>query len=251
MDRQVFEKLSFWEKDIPQYQCPSCNRGVLQLRGEPQLEFTAETTRHKDEEWFDWEDHCEFVFSGKLVCGNCAEPFFIVGDGYPRSYEYEEPDGRTCQSLASYFKVKFIQPPLKFIECPEQLSDDFKAQIDSAFALYFPNPSACCNSIRCAVEVLLTEWEVPLKTDDGRYFPLGKRLELLPEKYSEFRDLLVAVKWLGNSGSHADQSFSHTNALDGFEMLEHVLAKAYDQLGPRLRAMAEEINAHKGPVRRP
>lgn len=250
MDRQVFEQLSFWRDEVPDYPCPSCDRGTLKLKGPLLSEFTAQTNRYKDEEWFDWEEHGEFVFSGTLICGSCTEPFFIVGDGHPEPDVYDDEDGRPCQSLFSSNNVKYVQPHLRLIDYPGELSDEFKAQINSAFALYFSNPSACCNSIRCAVEVLLTEWGVPLKTADDRYLPLGKRLNLLPEKYAEYRELLVAVKWLGNSGSHADQSFSHKNSLDGFEMLEHVLSKAYDRLGPRLSAMAEQINAHKGPVRR-
>lgn len=250
MDREVFEQLSFWRDEVPDYPCPSCGRGRLKLKGPLLSEFTAHTNRYKKELWFDWEEHGEFIFSGLLNCGSCSEPVFIVGDGYPEPEVYDEEDGRPYQKLSPSHNVKYVQPHLKLIDYPEELSVEFKTQINSAFTLYFSNPSACCNSIRCAVEALLTEWGIPSKRKNDKHFPLSDRLDLLAGKYEEYRDLLVAVKWLGNSGSHAGQSFSHKNALDGFEMLEHVLSRAYDQLGPRLSAMAEQINAHKGPVRR-
>jgi hypothetical protein len=249
LDREIFEKISFCDDQIPKYPCPSCGRGQLNLKS-LQSEFTAQTKLYKDEEWFDWEDHADFVFNGMLCCSSCEEVVFVVGNGKPISYEYEDETGRQCQDLFSSHIVKYFQPSLKLIECPSQVSNEFQEQINGAFCLYFISPSACCNSIRCAVEVLLTDWGVPLKEEGGKYTSLGNRLNMLPEKYSEYLDMLKAVKWLGNSGSHADQMFSHGDALDGLEMLEYVLNRVYDQHGPRLIAMAGRINEHKGPVRR-
>ncbi|WP_207849505.1 MULTISPECIES: DUF4145 domain-containing protein [unclassified Pseudomonas] len=250
MEREIFENVSFCEDQVPKYPCPSCGRGQLKLKGELQSEFTAQTELYKDEEWFDWEDHADFVFSGMLRCTGCDEAVFLVGSGKPKSYEYEDETGRPCRDLFSYHTVRYFQPFLKLIDCPDQVSDEFRKQIDSAFSLYFTSPSACCNSIRCAVEVLLTDWGIPLRGEGEKYIPLGNRLSLLPENYSKYLDFLKAVKWLGNSGSHADQMFSHSDALDGLEMLEYVLSKVYDQHGPRITAMADRINEHKGPVRR-
>lgn len=48
---------------------------------------------------------------------------------------------------------------------------------------------------------------------------------------------LMALKWLGNAGSH-DGSLNKDDLLDAFEVLDHVLAEIIDERSERVAALA-------------
>ena len=56
---------------------------------------------------------------------------------------------------------------------------------------------------------------------------------------------LLAVKWIGNNGSHSD-SISIQEALDGAELFSHALGLLYDTKASKLKKKALKINASKG-----
>jgi Domain of unknown function (DUF4145) len=65
-------------------------------------------------------------------------------------------------------------------------------------------------------------------------------------------DLLLAVKWLGNAGSHADMAgISRHDVLDGMEITEHVLHLLFDKSGQAVTKLAKSINKRKGPLPKP
>jgi uncharacterized small protein (DUF1192 family) len=56
----------------------------------------------------------------------------------------------------------------------------------------------------------------------------------------------MAVKWLGNAGSHA-APLTADDVLDGFEILEHALDKLYSERDERVGALTRAINRRKAP----
>jgi hypothetical protein len=60
-------------------------------------------------------------------------------------------------------------------------------------------------------------------------------------------NLMLAVKWIGNAGSHTG-SVKEKDIFDGFDLLEHVLYTLFPPQVPNLAALAQSINAAKGPV---
>jgi hypothetical protein len=51
---------------------------------------------------------------------------------------------------------------------------------------------------------------------------------------------LMALKWLGNTGSH-DSSVSRADLLDAFEILEHVLAEILERRSERVAELAKQL----------
>lgn len=79
------------------------------------------------------------------------------------------------------------------------------------------------------------------------FLNLHSRINLLPEKYGELKELLLAIKWLGNAGSHADSPISIDDVMDAYQLIDHVLQELYVQKGKKAKALAKLINKKKGP----
>jgi hypothetical protein len=97
--------------------------------------------------------------------------------------------------------------------------------LNESFKLFFSAPSAASNSVRVAIEELLTELKVKrfnLVSKKRRMISLHQRIGLLPAKYVELKEMLTAIKWIGNAGSHGGEQLSHDDVLDAFELTEHV-----------------------------
>jgi len=76
---------------------------------------------------------------------------------------------------------------------------------------------------------------------------LHSRLELFKKNQPQIADHLLAIKWIGNSGSHIGK-IEKVDILDAFELLEYSLNKLYDNSEKRINNLAREINRVKGPV---
>jgi hypothetical protein len=64
-------------------------------------------------------------------------------------------------------------------------------------------------------------------------------------------ELLTAIKWLGNAGSHAGSSVSADDVLVAYNLIEHVLADIYNNPKSDLVAVAKKVNKRKGPIKPP
>jgi hypothetical protein len=62
-------------------------------------------------------------------------------------------------------------------------------------------------------------------------------------------ELLRAVKWIGNHGSHEEPDLTVDDVLETVELLAHALDLVYDDRGERLSVRAAAVNAQKGPLR--
>lgn len=75
---------------------------------------------------------------------------------------------------------------------------------------------------------------------------LHNRIEEFKKKSSALADLLMAIKWLGNAGSHIT-AITSNDILDAYEMMEHLLAEIYDPPAKNLAKLAKQINQSKRP----
>jgi len=79
-----------------------------------------------------------------------------------------------------------------------------------------------------------------------RIINLHQRIDLLPAKYDELKDMLMAVKWLGNAGSHQGGELTTDDVMDAYEIIEHVLSEVYEEKTKKLKAIAKKVNKAKG-----
>ncbi|MDL5366091.1 DUF4145 domain-containing protein [Xanthomonas sp. NCPPB 2654] len=200
-----------------------------------------------------WDpDWIEYVYSGILQCGNgnCGE--FVANSGtggVDIDVEIDE-SGEPEQTWADFFRPKYFEPPLRLIDIPKECPDSVSSPLQESFRLFFSSPAAASNNVRVALEALLTELGVKrFNTRSGRriFLNLHSRISLLPPKHSDLGELLLAIKWLGNAGSHADSIVTIDDVMDAYELIDHVLQELYMQKAKKAKALAKMINKKKGP----
>ena len=75
---------------------------------------------------------------------------------------------------------------------------------------------------------------------------LHNRIDKLAKQHSELKELLLAIKWIGNEGSHPEKSLTKNNVIDLYEILEHVLSELFENKSKSILAKAKKINKAKG-----
>lgn len=251
MDRRVL-KIPFTRKNTPDWVCPRCKKGVLRFV-QDSFHFEEEKDSkdaHTHEAWDpDW---IAYVYSGLLRCGNdgCKESVANCGTGgVGVDYEMGE-EGEPEQTWEDYFRPTYFEPPLQLIDIPEACPESVETPLKESFRLFFCSPPAASNNVRIALEALLTELGVKrFNVKNGRrvFLTLHSRITLLPAKHSELGDLLLAIKWLGNAGSHSDSQVSIDDVMDAYDLVDHVLQELYTQKAKKAKALAKQINKKKGP----
>ncbi len=136
---------------------------------------------------------------------------------------------------------------------PKRCPKSIEGEVCAAFALYWLDHASSLNRIRNAIGLMLTEMGIKrhsLKSGGGRIrLTLDARIQVLRSKkpaVSELCDRLLAVKHLGNAGSHPG-NVHIDDVFDGFDILEQVLAETYTNHTSVLAKMVKQINQRKGP----
>ena len=130
-----------------------------------------------------------------------------------------------------------------------------KIELKKAFSLFWSDTGSCANRLRAAVEALLTDRKVPRLTINKKgkreRISLHARIEKFKQVDANSANYLLAIKWLGNAGSHANlDELSGDDLLSGFELFEHVVGIIYVQREKHLQKIAKAINSRKGrPIR--
>jgi hypothetical protein len=70
---------------------------------------------------------------------------------------------------------------------------------------------------------------------------------MLPSKHNNLKELLVAIKWLGNAGSHNSTEITRDDVLDAYEIMALVLKQVLSSDEAHVKKMVKEINKKKGP----
>lgn len=250
MDRRTL-KLPFSIERTPDWTCPSCEKGILRIVKDS---FKKEERRHSRNHSHDaWEpEQIEYVYSCLLVCNNdaCNEVVSNVGTGGVQYDEFEDENGDWNQSNEERFQPSYFEPHLKLLIIPPACPQSIVAPLYDAFKLFFAAPSAASNSVRSAIEELLTELKVKrfvVTNGHRRVVSLHQRIAILPKRFGQLKEMLTAIKWLGNAGSHGGSSISHDDVLDSFDLTEHVLTEIFAPKKKRLAAIAKKVNKKKGP----
>lgn len=243
---------ALWEEPItyhktPPWPCPTCKVGILQLK---------EDSLHHDQSWAsrdardepDWDP--EWVvgrFSCLLYCNNakCGEVVSVAGK---QGTEWQ-PTEQDPFCYQTYFMPEYMSPAPDIFPIPEQTPEVVASEIRKAFELFWVDTSASANRIRSSLEILLTIKRVKRheQTNKGRKsLSLHRRIELFSLKEPELGQSLMAVKWLGNAGSHSSP-ISRDDIFDGLDILHHTLEVMFNDRTKIIRKLRAEINRRKGP----
>jgi hypothetical protein len=124
-----------------------------------------------------------------------------------------------------------------------------------AFQSYWSDRRACLAALRSAVEAILTQqgikrYYIQRKRNsvNGRRvnLPLHRRIEVYRDRNISCADMMMALKWVGNEGSHDDNEPSRELVLESFDILRAMLFSLYDETEMRVARSTKRINARRG-----
>ncbi len=238
----------FTETGHPGWPCPTCRTGSLHLR--PDTLAKQETSdSHLDEERGDIDAY-KARFACLFRCGNSDCHEVIAVSGMVRLVELSN-----YSTEERFIPQSFIPAP-PMIRVPARCPTDIKEEIKASFALYWIDRSASLNRIRLAIELLLSSLKIPKtivnKKNKRESLHLHSPIDKLRSKRPALGDLcdrLLAVKHLGNAGSHAGD-VQPTDVFDGLDILEQVLNDLYTRSESELAKTVKAINKRKGPRKR-
>lgn len=255
MNRDLYKR-PFTLNDSPDYSCPKCNIGLLRIKEgsfEEFAELDAKEIQNKHDlepDWIDYIFHCIFE------CNNhkCASKVVCTGRGKV-DFDIDIDDyGNQSQEWYSYYQPLFFYPNLKLIAIPKDTPADIKKLLNQSFEFFFTSPSAAANLVRISIEVILTDQEVKKyttnKKGERQKMTLDSRIkDHLPDKYQTIKEHFLAVKWLGNAGSHEDEELTPNNTMDAYELVEYILLQVYAPPTDNLNTLAQDINKSRGPIK--
>ncbi|MFD0686044.1 DUF4145 domain-containing protein [Actinomadura fibrosa] len=233
--------------DWPHIPCPTCTRGSLLPIPDTFVAEESVTSRslHDNEawepEWIQGDFHCVLTCR-KETCDHVRViGEMTVGCAGRHDIQYEQ-----------YLTPTMFFPALPLLEsralCPPEVGE----RVDAAAKILWLDPNAAANRIRAAVEALMDDRNV-IRTQPNREgkvvrLSLDKRIAsfktALPQ-HADAAELLLAVKWIGNVGSHEDV-LRVPDVLEGVEFLDRALSLIYDTNLDDIRKRASEVTARRG-----
>jgi len=200
---------------------------------------------HKAEGFdFDW---IEFTFTAWAKCTHpsCQQEFAISGTGGVAPQYVSEDDWE----YEEYFNPKACHPMPDIFELPHKCPDEVASELRAAFALFWSNRAACAGRIRVALEHLVNHVGIPKrkKGANGKFYDLNlhARIDAFAKSEPTIGPQLMALKWLGNTGSH-DSIVSEADIIDAFEILEHSLREIIGGHSAKVAALAKKLTKKHG-----
>lgn len=226
--------------DIDNWPCPYCGTGNLKLI----FSEKNESSEAKEYNYVIGDDfRIEFVKVFK--CAKCVNMFAINGVEIetPVSCPDTGEEDSIVECIISSHSCSFL---------PIDVSDEWPCkvvdEIKNSGKYLFSDHSACINSLRKAVELLMCEHGIPSTkpNKDGQevFISLDKRIAEFEKCVISTDKLLSSVKWLGNTGSHASGRLSKDSILHAYDSLKRVLDSLYVDI--HLYKNADRIDKQKG-----
>lgn len=226
------------------FTCPTCGQGLLVPDTSTLFEVEPAFSKraHGDEAWdADWITR---RFSFRSTCNNeeCAEVATISGhSGVDQGYGY---DGQT--EYYDYYRIESFFPAPDLIPIPEEAPNDVDKLLKRCFVLYWVDTSAAANAMRASLEALMDEMKVPTskKTKAGKVVPiyLHERIQLWSETHKDYADLCIALKEVGNLGSHGE-TVREKHFFGALEIYSHVLQQLFENNAAKMKELAEKIRS--------
>jgi hypothetical protein len=119
-----------------------------------------------------------------------------------------------------------------------------RIQVKASFRLSWADHAAAADKARIALECLMDHLGVPKRKKDknGKFddLSLHHRIEIFQKGSSSIGSQLMALKWLGNTGSREAQ-VNRDDLLDAFEILEHALSELIDKRSEKVAQLAKNL----------
>lgn len=250
VNRELWEQ-TFTKDRVPAWICPTCSKALIKpVKNTFSSNETFASREARGHEA--WEpDWISSKCAGILECLNpdCRERITMIGEGSIEQRFYQDINGNYKDDTFESITPKYFDPPLFPFQLPSKCPDDIQEMIIDSFRLFLSDPDSAGNKVRVAVERILTNHKIPkskrIKNNQRVMRSLHERIELYEKKNSEIAQMLMAIKWLGNAGSHEGKRLTIKRILDGYEIIEHILEELYSPRRRRVKSLVRAINKSK------
>jgi uncharacterized protein DUF4145 len=232
---------------FPLLPCPNCG---ATLKPVPKKLIYQQSAASRDRQLHGDNEPEYFggVFSLPLECSSdkCLESVFCVGDFFLTAEQSR--DGRV--EYVEELGPRFFIPPIYIFPLSEKLPDRVSKPLIESFSLFWNSPSAAGNALRISVEALM-DYRCVKKwiKKDGKDFALTLHNRILEFKKHEpeSAEKLLAIKWIGNSGSHI-AGLQAEDVVIAYRLMAFVIDDLFDGTSEELDKIAKKINKTRKPA---
>lgn len=251
IDRQTWKRW-FSIRTAPPWPCPYCNRSKLRLIEGAFAEQETKRSRIKQRLEDAHPMEIDTVWSGAYKCSECEEVVAACGvGGLEQDYTYDH-EGKIDTEWSSIYRPLMLVPAPQVFIFPSKCPKTVQTELASAFSVFLSDASAAANHVRSAIEHLLTALGVKqfhAKSKTRLPISLHERILLFGRRNKDIADALLAIKWIGNAGSHKSET-SLDDVLDAFGIFEVVLEDLFVGHRGEVRKIVSAINKVKGPIKK-
>lgn len=232
----------FSDEHYPTFGCPACKKGqlVADANSFEKIEPKHSSAAHGHEAWDpDW---IEYRFKIRYACNvsSCGEISHAIGVGsVDQRYDY---DGST--EWYEFFHVKAFIPAPYLVALPDSAPKGVIKHVERSFALFWLDVASATNSLRASIEFLLDELKVPRhqidKNGNTKVISLHSRIELFEKQQPNYSELLIALKEVGNLGSHGGD-IQDNDFLDSLKIYSHVLFELFENNAEEMKKLAKKL----------
>lgn len=243
----VIESGTGWPRPL----CPYCLAGHVRFEKPVEVEHGESRLAHDHPAWDpEW---IRGVFTASGACENpeCGQPAVASGT-YEVDYAKDRPYNAYEESgppYSSYYTVRQVFPPLVLMRLPETTPAPIQEGVERAAAVLFTDAGLAATALRLVVEQFLTSEGIPATRPTGGFISADERIKTWKKAAAgrdRVADLLLAVKWIGNAGTHSLSTLTVSEVLRGVEILDEAFHAQF--VGPDIDAQAKAVNAARGPV---
>ena len=231
--------------EFPDTYCPSCGNLLIYDRNSLYREETSKS-----------QPNCkDYIITCKYSCKNCNEPVIMTGIGYSENQFVIYDDPYYNKDIILYSPL-FFTPTILLFDIHRKCPAKARKEIIRSFSLYWNDVDSCVNKFRLSVELLMDSQKInkTMVHSNGKKskyrLTLHQRIGLFKKKNQKVGEILEAIKWVGNKGSHADNKLIVNEVIIAYELLEHALNELYEPKKDEMYNMAKEINKRKGHLNR-
>lgn len=233
---------------LPHWPCPKCKKGHFSaMEGKLLFEETGPSKAdHGHDAWEPEWIKQRFACFMECTLPNCREVAVATGSSKINHWQVDW-DEYVSEDILTVEAVTPAPVPILF---PNQTPIEIVDAIERGAALIWLSAEAAANAIRQAVEHFMDDAGIAATDGAGKRIMLHNRILEFQKGDAENGDVLLATKWLGNTGSHIG-GLTRDHVLDAFDMMELVLNNRYGTAKADLLAKVAAVNAAKGPPAAP
>jgi hypothetical protein len=193
------------------------------------------------------DDWGQFTLMLQCSVRTCGEVVSVVG-----TYQAEVVHKQNGTFAEKRLKPTFMYPGPSLCLMPDDTPDAVRDALEQSFTLFWADLGATANKLRVAAERMLNDKGVKQYNRTGKRIPLtfAKRIELYEQTNAGQKDVLNALRWVGNHGSHSGE-VARDDVLTAFELMQSALQDLYSNNYKRdLERRGRDLVARRGKPKR-